>query len=143
MQANQIELEVFAARSERDPGNARLKYELGLRLKRAGKVKDAISAFQAAKGDSRRLETVLVELGECFQHIEQFKLALSHYEQAIEAADETDSEIYRKALYRAGVLATGMRELDRAERHLSTLGDPRFRLSRRGGPPRQTRQDTR
>ena len=37
---------------------------------------------------------VLVELGECFQHIEQYKLALSHYEQAIEASDETDAEIY-------------------------------------------------
>jgi len=121
VQANQVELETFAARSERDPTNLRLKYELGLRLKRAGKVKEAITVLQAARTDSRREVVVLVELGECFQHIEQFKLALSHYEQAVEAIDDSDSEIYRKALYRAGVLATGMEEIDRAERHLSDL----------------------
>ncbi|MGI9428019.1 MAG: hypothetical protein ACR2NM_05135 [Bythopirellula sp.] len=121
VQANQVELEIYAARSERDPTNFRLKYEVALRLKRAGKVKQAITAFQAAKADPRREVTVLVELGECFQHVEQYKLALSHYEQAVGAADDKDSELYRKALYRAGVLSTGMEEFDRAERHLSTL----------------------
>lgn len=126
VQANQVELEIYAARSERDPSNMRLKYELALRLKRAGKIKEAITAFQAAKSDPRREVTILVELGECFQHIEQYKLALSHYEQAIEAADDKDSEIYRKALYRAGVLSTGLEEFDRAERHLSTLASLDF-----------------
>jgi len=121
IQANQLELETYAARSEREPTNLRLKFELGLRLKRAGKVKEAITTLQAVRSDSRRAVVVLVELGECFQHVEQYKLALSHYEQAIEAVDESDAEIHRKALYRAGVLATGMQEYDRAERHLSVL----------------------
>ncbi len=124
IQANQVELEIYAARVERDSTNLRLKYELGLRLKRAGKIKEAISVLQAARTDSKRELVVLVELGECFQHIEQYKLALSHYEQAIEALrklSEPESEIYRKALYRAGVLATGMQEMDRAEGHLTTL----------------------
>lgn len=121
IQANQVELEVYAARSERDPKNTRLRLELGLRLKRAGKVKEAISTLQTAKSDSKRGGFVLVELGECFQHIEQYKLALSHYEQAIDAIDEPEDEIYRKALYRAGVLSTGMEEFDRAERHLTAL----------------------
>ncbi len=124
VQANQVELETYAARAERDPANLRLKFDLGLRLKRAGKVKEAITVLQAARTDSKRNVVVLVELGECFQHIEQYKLALSHYEQAVEALaglNEPESEIYRKALYRAGVLATGMEEIDRAERHLSTL----------------------
>lgn len=118
---NQIELETYAARSERDPTNLRLKYELGLRLKRAGKVKEAISALQSARSDSRREVVVLVELGECFQHLEQYKLALSHYEQACETSGNPETEIHRKALYRAAVLATGMQEWDRAERHLTTL----------------------
>jgi len=121
VQLNQVELETYAARAERDPGNLRLKYELALRLKRAGKIKEAISNFQTARADSKRNVAVLVELGECFQHIEQYKLALTHYEQAVDACGDSDSEIYRKALYRAAVLATGMREFDRAERHLTTL----------------------
>ncbi len=123
--ANQRELEVYAVRSDRDPGNTRLKFELGLRLKRAGKIKEAITTLQAARGDTKRKSLALLELGECFQKIEQYKLALANYEQAVETALETtgeaDSEVRRLALYRAGVLATGLRELDRAERHLTEL----------------------
>ncbi len=120
-QANQVELEIYSARSGREPSNPRLQYELGLRLKRAGKTKDAIPAFQAAKSDPKRKGLVLLELGECFQRIEQYKLALSHYEQTLEACAEPESDTRRLALYRAGVLATGLKEFDRAERHLSEL----------------------
>jgi tetratricopeptide (TPR) repeat protein len=120
-QANQIELEVYASRVDRDPNNPRLQFELGMRLKRAGKPKPAITALQAARSDPKRRALVLVELGECFQRIEQYKLALSHYEQALEACDSSDEETRKLALYRAGVLATGLRELDRAERHLAEL----------------------
>src|SRR5690606_17123024 len=119
--ANQVELEVYAARADRDPHNPRLQLEVGLRLKRAGKPKQAITALQAARGDTKRRALVLVELGECFQKIEQYKLALAHYEQAIEAAESPEDEVRKLALYRAGVLSTGLRELDRAERHLSEL----------------------
>jgi tetratricopeptide (TPR) repeat protein len=120
-QANQVELEVYAARVDRDPNNPRLQFELGLRLKKAGKTKQAITALQAARTDTKRRAIVLIELGECFQKIEQYKLALSHYEQALEAADSSDQEVRKLGLYRAGVLATGLRELDRAERHLAEL----------------------
>lgn len=120
-QANQMELETYAAKADRDPHNLRLKYELALRLKHAGKFKEAIPLLQAARSDSQRRVLVLLELGECFQRIEQYRLALGSYEQALEACDEPDSESRRLALYRAGVLATGMKELDRAERHLTEL----------------------
>lgn len=119
--ANQVELEVYAARVDRNPQNPRLQFELGQRLKRAGKTKQAITALQAARSEPKRKALVLLELGECFQKIEQYKLALAHYEQSIEAAEATDDEVRKLALYRAGVLATGLRELDRAERHLSEL----------------------
>ncbi len=48
IQANQAEMEVYAARAARNPGNSMLQYELGLRCKKAGKFKEAIQAFQAA-----------------------------------------------------------------------------------------------
>lgn len=120
-QVNQAELEIYAARADRDPHNPRLQLELGLRLKRAGKIKQAITALQAARSEPKRKGVVLLELGECFQKIEQYKLALSHYEQSIEATDASDEDVRKLALYRAGVLATGLRELDRAERHLGEL----------------------
>ncbi len=120
-QTNQIELEIFAVRSQRDPENLRLKFEFGLRMKRAGKTKEAIPLLQATRGDLQRKTIALLELGECFQKIEQYKLALSHYEQAIDACGEQDSETRRLSLYRAGVLSTGLRELDLAERFLTVL----------------------
>src|SRR5690606_5726482 len=113
--------EGYAARAYRDPHNPRLQLELGLRLKRDGKAKQAITALQAARSEPKRKAVVLVELGECFEQREQYKLALSHYEQSIEASEATDEEARKLALYRAGVLATGLRELDRAERHLGEL----------------------
>lgn len=118
---NQVELEVYAARADRDKNNLRVQFELGMRLKTAGKYREAISAFQAARGEPKRKALVLIELGECFQKIEQYKLALSHYEQAVEAVDPADMETRKLALYRAGVLATGLRELDLAERRLGEL----------------------
>jgi len=122
-QANQVELEVYSARVDREPNNGRLRYELGLRLKRAGKFRLAIPSLQAARSDPKHHIQVLVDLGECFQKIEQYKLALSHYEQAIELSGEQrqETETRKLALYRAGVLATGLRELDRAEQHLTEL----------------------
>jgi len=120
-QANQVELEVYAARADREPNNPRVQFELGLRLKKAGKPKQAITALQAARSDTKRRPLVLLELGECFQKIEQYKLALSHYEQSLEACESASDDCRKLALYRAGVLATGLRELDRAERHLADL----------------------
>ncbi len=106
VQANLVELEIYSARSARDPSNLMLLYELGLRAKRAGKFKEAISAFQAARDDTRHRAQVQLQLGESFQHIRQFKLALASYEAAIEACDTTQLDVQKLALYRAGVLAS-------------------------------------
>jgi tetratricopeptide (TPR) repeat protein len=120
-QANQMELEVYAARSARTPGNPLLQFELGLRLKRAGKFKEAIQALQAARDDSKRQAQVQLNLGECFQQIRQFSLAASSYAAAVEAATDADLETRKLALYRAGNLAIELKELDRAEKYLTTL----------------------
>jgi tetratricopeptide (TPR) repeat protein len=120
-QANQAELEVYLARAARNPGNSLLQFELALRCKRAGKFKEAIQAFQAARGDAKRKADVELHLGESFQHIRQFKLALSSYEAAIEASDDMQAEIRKLALYRAGVLAAELGDRDKAEKYLTRL----------------------
>jgi len=120
-QANQAELEVFMARAARNPGNSLLQFELALRAKRAGKFKEAIQAFQAARGDTKRKAQVELHLGESFQHIRQFRLALSSYEAAIEASDDMQADTRKLALYRAGVLAAELGERERAEKHLTRL----------------------
>ena len=120
-QANQAELEVYAARAGRNPGNSLLQYELGLRCKRAGKFKEAIQAFQAARDESRQKAQVQLHLGESFQYIKQFKLALSSYEAAVQAADTSQPDTKKLALYRAGVLALELNDRDRAEKYLTQL----------------------
>lgn len=121
VQANQLELEVYAARSAREPENLMLMFELGLRMKRAGKYKEAIQAFQAARDVPKHKALVQLHLGESFQHIHQFKLALASYEAAIGVADAMESDTHKLALYRAGVLAADLNDVPRAEKHLTTL----------------------
>lgn len=120
-QANQAELEVYAARATRNPGNLLLQYELGMRCKRAGKFREAIQAFQAARDDIRHKALVQLHLGESFQHIRQFKLALASYEAAVEASDSIQLDTKKLALYRAGVLAAELGDRDKAEKHLTQL----------------------
>ena len=80
------ELRAALSRAGRTPGNSLLQYELGLRCKKAGKFKEAIQAFQAARDETRQKALVQLHLGESFQYIRQFKLALSSYEAAVQAA---------------------------------------------------------
>jgi tetratricopeptide (TPR) repeat protein len=125
-QGNQAELEIFAARSSREPANLTLQFELGMRLKLAGKYREAIPVFQTARDDPRRRATVEIHLGECFQHIRQFKLAANSYASSAEACGASDDDTKKLALYRAGVLCMELGDLDRAEAHLTDLAASDF-----------------
>jgi tetratricopeptide (TPR) repeat protein len=119
---NQQETEVFRARVERYPNVISWKVELGMRLKRAGNYSEAIKVLQPATSDPRRRAQVYVELGECFQHIKQYKLAMSNYQAALEAlAERNEPDLRKKSLYRAGVLAMGLEDLNLAEKYLTEL----------------------
>jgi tetratricopeptide (TPR) repeat protein len=125
-EVNQRELEIFAARCERSPSNTSLQYELGVRLKRAGKYNEAIQTLQAARGDVKRKAVVLTELGECFQYIKQYKLAMNNYEHAVEATSDREPSTRKLALYRAGVLAMGLKDWPAAEKYLTELAELDF-----------------
>ena len=60
-------------------------------------------------------------MGESFQYIKQFKLALASYESAVEAADSSEPDTKKLALYRAGVLALELNDREKAEKHLTQL----------------------
>jgi tetratricopeptide (TPR) repeat protein len=64
---------------------------------------------------------VALELGECFQKIKQYQLAMKNYQLAIETLTDRETDLKKRALYRAGVLATGLNDVDTAQKHLSTL----------------------
>ena len=115
------ELEIFGTRCSRYPENLTWKYELALRLKAAGKFPEAIRHFQAALKDVRRKGAISLELGECFQSIKQYPLAMQNYEAAVELLTDRELDLRKRALYRAGVLAAGLKDLDAAQKHLSAV----------------------
>jgi len=118
---NRLEIDVFRKRTERYPTNTHWKFELGLRLKKAGNYNEAIKLLQEARNDPKHKGIVLLELGECFQQIKQYNLAMQHYEKAIEEMPEKEHEQRKKALYRAGCLAQGLDKVEEAEKHFTQL----------------------
>jgi tetratricopeptide (TPR) repeat protein len=120
------EIEVYAARTARYPENVSWKYELAMRLKAAGNHAEAIRHFQDVLQDARRKGAVALELGECFQKIRQYPLAMRNYQVAVESLSDREQELRKRALYRAGVLAAGLDDMDSARKYLSTLAELDF-----------------
>lgn len=119
---NNKELEIYRNRSERYPGNLGHKFELGLRLQRAKNYQEAIRVLQEARGDPKRKGRVLFYLGVCFEAIKQPKLALNHYEEALEHLGEREIDDRKLAMYRAGVVAMDrIKDYEKAEKHLNGL----------------------
>ncbi|MBN1393750.1 MAG: tetratricopeptide repeat protein [Pirellulales bacterium] len=120
------DVEFCKKRAERYPNNLIFKYELGYRYMKTGQYAEAIRALQAAKSDPRRKGACMLVLGECFQQIKQYPLALTHYEAAIQEIPERELENRKKALYLAGRLALHLRNLAVAEKHLTALASLDF-----------------
>jgi tetratricopeptide (TPR) repeat protein len=132
---NRVEVEIYRARSDRYPTNLGLKFELGVRLKRARQYQDAIQCLQLARSDTKRKAVVHLELGECFQHLKKYPLALNNYESALESLSERDVDTKKLVLYSAGRLALFMaihdttgneKWLDSAEKYLTDLASLEF-----------------
>jgi tetratricopeptide (TPR) repeat protein len=139
VELNSVEMEIYRTRSERYPNDVGVKFELGVRLKKAGKFNEAIKCLQAATDDAKRKSKTYMELGECFQQIKQYKLAMTSYETALEAIPARDVDERKRALHRAGKLSLalaekymatqdpqGKSEFDRAERYLNELAGLEF-----------------
>jgi tetratricopeptide (TPR) repeat protein len=115
------DVEVYKSRVERYPGNLGFKYELGYRYMKTKQYAEAIRELQTAKNDPRRRGMCMLVLGKCFQQINQLRLAVSHYEQAIEEIADHDAENKKQAYYLAGRLSLHLQDLDHAEKHLAAL----------------------
>jgi tetratricopeptide (TPR) repeat protein len=118
---NNLEIEVIRSRVDRYPQNAAHKYDLAIRLQRAGKFADAIPLYQASQKDPTRKGVVLLRLGECFAQIKQYKLALSNAQAAVGEILDRDEDNKKQALYLAGKLAFALKEYGQAEQNLTQL----------------------
>ena len=127
---NRVELEIFTSRSQRHPNDLGLKFQLGLRLKRAGNYAEAAKHLQEATAADQHRAAAVLEVGECLQMLKQYPTSLEFYRRAATFATESNQvELRKLGLYRAGVLATGMKEYEQAETALAELSqlDPAYK----------------
>jgi tetratricopeptide (TPR) repeat protein len=115
------ELEVCKNRCERFPNNPIFRFDLGYHYMLVKQYNEAIRELQMAKNDPRKKGPCLLALGQCFQEIKQYPLAMDHYEKAIEEIPDRDAKNKKKALYLAGRLALHINDLEKAEKHLKFL----------------------
>ncbi len=122
------ELEILARRAERYPHDREIQFQLAVRLKLSGNYAEALKQFQHAAHEPRRQAVSTLESGECLQYLKQYQKALGFYLQAAQCAAD-DPPCRTLALYRAGVLATGLKEYAQAEQLLAELAvlDPGYK----------------
>jgi hypothetical protein len=115
------DMEAYKNKVERYPGNLSFKFELGYRYMLTKRYPEAIQELQAARNDPRRKGVSLLVLGQCFERIKQYRLARQHYDWAIQEIPDRDGDNKKRALYLAGRLAMGLKDLEAAEKYLTTL----------------------
>lgn len=115
------ELEVYKDRVERFPNNLAFRFELGVRYQLNEMYEEAIKQYQIAQTDPRRKGVCLLNLGQCFEKIGQHRLAMKHFEDAVQEISDRDAENKKRALYSAAVLAYRLKDYRKAEQHASAL----------------------
>lgn len=126
LEMNETELGIWQNRCERYPNNLGFKYDLGLRYQMKGENDEAIKQFQISKKEPRRTGLSCLALGQCFQAIRQFSLAMANFQEAIEKIPDRDAENRKKAYYLAGKLAMALNEWEQANDFLTQLADMDF-----------------
>lgn len=113
-------LEVAKFRVKTEPSNTSNHFELGNIYRHTGHYKEAITEYQIAVQDVSRAGECLLALGQCFQQINMYPLAMKHYKQAIDSIKDK-GENKKKALYLAARLAYGLKDYSAAEELASEL----------------------
>ena len=112
----QKNMELARHRIKYHPNHAGYHFEYGELLQKNGEIKDAIAEFQLAKADVMRKGDCLFNLGQCFEYIKQYKLAMTHYQEAIaELADGAENK--KEALYLGTKLALELEDFGTAEKY--------------------------
>jgi len=121
VELNNREMEIYGGRCERYPGNFALKYEFGLRLRLAGKYREAISQLQAARSEPKRVAHANLELGFCFYKLDRYDLAIASFDAAVKTSGQWSVDVKKQALYNAGRLARDMKDYEAAVNYFTEL----------------------
>src|SRR4051794_18682710 len=135
-EVNARELDVWRLKADRFPHDLSHRYELGVRLMRAGQLDEAIKELQSSRGDPRLRWQSSMQLGFCFKARKNGKLALRSFEEALEALPAEQTNPRKELLYeiarghadagdlqRAIDLGSELAHLDFAHRDVAKLLD--------------------
>jgi tetratricopeptide (TPR) repeat protein len=125
VELNRLELGIYNSRSERYPDQMTYRFELAVCLKRAGNFREAAKTFEEASAEKRLLPACTLQRGECLQQLRQYQEAMGCYLKAAAAVDNSgdtkNADIEKLALYRAGVLAMGLKDQHQARQLFQQL----------------------
>ncbi|MCE9556525.1 MAG: tetratricopeptide repeat protein [Planctomycetes bacterium] len=121
VELNHREMEIYGGRCERYPNNFSLKYDFGLRLRLAGKYREAISQLQAARSEPKRVAHANLELGFCFYKLNRYDLALASFDAAVKSSGQWFLDVKKQALYNAGRLARDLKDYEAAVNYFTEL----------------------
>jgi tetratricopeptide (TPR) repeat protein len=96
---NTRELDLFRRKAERYPTEMAHRYELGVRLLRAGQVDEAIRELQAARSDPRQHWRALLYLGYCFKTRNNWRLAKRNFEEALQNLPAHEDATRKEVLF--------------------------------------------
>ena len=119
---DRVEMEIFTGRTRRNPADAHARYELGLRLKRASRLRDAYEHFGHALADANYQAPAALEIGECLRDFGEFAPALRHFRLAANTADRSEQlEIKKQALWQAVGVCNRVKLQKLAQRYMNEL----------------------
>lgn len=81
---NTRELDFFRQKADRFPTELGLRYEVGVRLVRAGAIDEAIQMLQTSRSDPRFRWQSMLWLGHCFKARNNWRLAQRNFEEALQ-----------------------------------------------------------
>jgi tetratricopeptide (TPR) repeat protein len=98
-EVNLRELELHRMKADRFPTEMVHRFEVGVRLLRAGKIDEAIAELQAARADQRLYWQTLIHLGYCFKARNNWKLARRNFEEALQHLPGNERELRKEILF--------------------------------------------
>jgi tetratricopeptide (TPR) repeat protein len=111
---NTRELDLYRRKSDHFPTDKSFRFELGVRLLRAGQVDEAIRELQAIRNDPRHQWKVLYYLGYCFKSRNNWRLAERNFEEALKMVPPGEETSRKDLLFQLAEGAANAGELAKA-----------------------------
>jgi tetratricopeptide (TPR) repeat protein len=96
---NTRELDLFRQKADRYPTELGHRYEVGVRLLRAGQIDEAIRELQTSRADPRFRWQSLLYLGHCFKTRNNWRLAERNFEESLQNLPPSETATRKDVLF--------------------------------------------